>query len=140
MKKLISTAALGAFALALAACGDNTADTTDTAATTDTAVTDATATTTAGTTTTTGASGWPTGARIVEEDGVTYRVHADNRREAIEDGSWRIVTENGVRYRVGPGGTRVRIDDTGLDVDLGVNSQGNLDLDVSTDGTDASRN
>ena len=53
---------------------------------------------------------------------------------------------------VDPQGTRIRIDDEGLDlegvasgpdipgvdVDVGTNTKGNLDVDVSTDGTDAS--
>ena len=73
-------------------------------------------------------------------------------RVAIDDGSWSIVTENDRRYRVDPGGTRVEIDDDGadlegaasgpdipgVDVDVGRNTQGNLDVDVSTDGSDAS--
>lgn len=62
------------------------------------------------------------------------------------------MTEDGVRYRVDPAGARIRIDDDGLeleglasgpdipgvDVDVGTNRSGNLDVDVSTDGTDAS--
>ena len=62
------------------------------------------------------------------------------------------MTEGDNRYRVDPSGTRVRIDDEGLDlegaasgpdipgvdVDIGRNTQGNLDVDVSTDGSDAS--
>jgi hypothetical protein len=65
----------------------------------------------------------------------------------LTDNDWRIVTEDGVRYRVDPRGTRIRIDDNGIDltpdipgvdVDIGTNRKGNLDVDVSTDGTDAS--
>jgi len=143
MKKLILTAALGPAALLLSACGDNDADTEEA----DTAVVE---TDTAGTADTTAAAdpNWPAGTRIVEENEVTYRVGPDGTRVAIEDGSYRVVVENGVRYRVDAGGVRHRIDDDGLDidlpavegvdVDLGTNQRGNLDLDVSTDGTDAS--
>ena len=143
MKKLILTAALGPVALLLSACGDNDAATAEE----DTTVVE---TDTADTATTTAAAdpNWPSGTRIVEEGGVTYRVNADDTRVAIEDGSYRVVVEDGVRYRVDAGGVRHRIDDDGLDidlpavegvdVDLGTNQRGNLDLDVSTDGTDAS--
>jgi hypothetical protein len=94
------------------------------------------------------AATWPEGARIVEESGVTYRVEPGGTRVAIEDGSFRVVTVDGVRYRVDRSGTGHRIDDDGLDLDLpavegididfGTNQSGNLDLDISTDGTDAS--
>ena len=143
MKKLILTGALGSVALLLSACGDNDADT---AAEEDTAVVE-TETTDAATTAAADPN-WPAGTRIVEEDGVTYRVNADDTRVEIEDGSYRIVTEGDERFRVDAAGTRHRIDDDGLDidlpavegvdVDLGTNQDGNLDLDVSTDGTDAS--
>jgi hypothetical protein len=152
MKKLILSAAISALALTVAACGDNdAADEADTTVvdTADTAGTDAAA---GGA----GAAGgmaaedpnWPRGTRIVEEGGKTYRVAADNTRTEITDGSWRVVTEGGERFRVDAAGTRHRIDDDGLDVDLpavdgvdvdlGTNQKGNLDLDVSTDGDDAS--
>lgn len=144
MKKLILTAALGPVALLLSGCGDNDADTTEAdpaAVATETAEPAPTAAAAAD-------PNWPAGTRIVEEDGVTYRVNPDDTRVEIEDGSYRIVVEDGVRYRVDAGGVRHRIDDDGLDidlpavegvdVDLGTNKQGNLDLDVSTDGTDAS--
>jgi hypothetical protein len=143
MKKLLFTAALAPVGLLLSACGDNAAETEEV----DTAVVE---TDTAGTADTTAAAdpNWPAGSRIVEEDGVTYRVNADDTRVEIEDGSYRIVTEGGERFRVDASGTRHRIDDDGLDidlpavegvdVDLGTNQSGNLDLDVSTDGTDAS--
>jgi hypothetical protein len=141
MRKLIVTGALGAAVLALSACGGDadTADTTLTEAPTPTA-------------TVTTAATWPTGTRIVQEGDVVYRVDPAGTRVAIDDGSWRIVTEGDTRYRVDPAGTRVRIDDKGLDlegaasgpdipgvdVDIGTNTKGNLDVDVSTDGSDAS--
>jgi len=142
MKKLLVSGALGVAVSALSACGSNT-DTDETVAV-DTATPTATVTT--------AAADWPAGTRIVEEDGTTYRVDPGGTRVAIDDGSWRIVTEGDTRYRVDPAGTRVRIDDEGLDlegaasgpdipgvdVDVGRNTQGNLDVDVSTDGSDAS--
>ena len=139
--KLIVTGALGAAALALSACGSSTD--TDETAVIETPEPTATVTT---------AANWPTGTRIVQEGDVVYRVDPAGTRVAIDDGSWRIVTEGDNRYRVDPAGTRVRIDDEGLDlegaasgpdipgvdVDIGRNTQGNLDVDVSTDGSDAS--
>jgi len=147
MKKLLITSALGSAVLLLSACGDNDADTAaDDAARAETAPVE-TADTTA-----MASTDWPTGTRIVEEDGVTYRVDPAGARTAIEDDSWRIVTEGDTRYRVDPNGTRVEIDAEGMDlegaasgpdvpgvdVDVGRNTQGNLDVDVSTDGSDAS--
>ena len=143
MKKTILTGALGAAVLALAACNnaaDDAAVTDDTPTAADTAATIAPPTTAA-------AADWPTGTRIVEENGVTYRVDPGGTRVALTDEGWRSVTDNGVRYRVNPEGTRIRIDDNGIDVtpdipgvdvDVGTNKKGNLDVDVSTDGTDAS--
>jgi hypothetical protein len=148
MKRLIFAGALSALALTVSACGDNDAD--DTATADDTsAMADSTA---AGGAATTASADWPKGTRIVEEKGVTYRVDPGGTRVAIDDGSWRIVTEDGTRYRVDPAGTRIRIDDEGgdiegiasgpdipgVDVDVGTNNKGNLDVDVSTNGTDAS--
>ncbi len=141
MKRMIFTGALGAAALALSACGDSN----------DTVVED-TATDAATPVATTTVVNWPAGTRIVQEGDVVYRVDPAGTRVAIDDGSWRIVTEGDTRYRVDPAGTRVRIDDEGLDleglasgpdipgvdVDIGTNKKGNLDVDVSTDGTDAS--
>ena len=147
MKKLVLMSALGAAVLLVSACGDNDADTAtdDTTAVADDASTTAPAATTA-------SSDWPSGTRIVEEGGVTYRVDPAGTRVAVDDNSWRIVTDKDTRYRVDPAGTRIRIDDEGLDlsgaasgpdisgvdVDVGTNNKGNLDVDVSTDGTDAS--
>ena len=146
MKRLILTGALGTALLALSACGSGTDD----AAVDDTAATDAAAT--AATIAPPTTASWPTGTRIVQEGDVTYRVDPGGTRVVIDDDSWRIVTEDGVRYRVDPAGTRIRIDDKGLDiegvasgpdipgvdVDVGTNKKGNLDVDVSTNGTDAS--
>ena len=144
MKKLILTSALGALALTLAACGDNDADDTATADETAAAV-DTVDTAPADTT---ADADWPKGTRIVEEGGKTYRVNTDNTRVEIPAGGFRVVTVDGVRYRVDASGTGHRIDDEGvdldlpavegIDIDLGTNQKGNLDLDVSTNGTDAS--
>ena len=142
MKKLILTAALGSAAVLLTACGDNEADTEEDTTVVETDTADTAATTAAAD------PNWPAGTRIVEEADVTYRIDPDGARVAIGDGSFRVVTLDGVRYRVDRSGTGHRIDDDGLDIDLpavegididlGTNQSGNLDLDVSTDGTDAS--
>jgi|SRR5690606_6727214 len=144
MKNLILTGALGTAALMLSACGDNTDPVAEDTAAFDSMDAAAPATT--------AGSDWPAGSRIVEESGTVYRVDPAGTRVAIDDGSWRIETEGDRRYRVGPAGTRVEIDEQGVDlegaasgpdipgvdVDVGRNTQGNLDVDVSTDGTDAS--
>ena len=103
MKKLIMAAAIGSAALFVSACGDRDAETEDTAVVDEAATPAPTATVT-----TAASADWPTGTRIVEEAGVTYRVNPDGARIAIEDDSWRIVTEDGVRYRVDPTGARRR--------------------------------
>jgi len=144
MKNLILTGALGAAALLVAGCGDNDADTTaDDTATVPAAATPAAAATTSA------SADWPAGTRIVEENGVTYRVNPDRTRVAIGNGGPRVVVENGNRYRVDASGTRHRINDDGIDIDLpavpgvdvdvGTNKKGHLDIDVSTDGSDASK-
>ena len=145
MKKLIMGAALGASVILLAAC-DSGADTDDTAvADTETAIASG------ADTRTTASADWPKDTRIVQEGDTYYRVDTNGTRTAIPAGTWRIETVDGVRYRIDNAGARVRIDDQGLDVDLegpdvegvdvdlGTNRKGNLDLDVSTDGTDASK-
>ena len=155
MRKFVIAAALGAASLGLAACGDRDggnaaanefADTAGNALGTDGA--DSANAAAGGTA---AASSFPKGARIVEEDGATYRIDADGTRVRLGDSDSRILVENGVRYRVDPGGTRVRIDDKGLDidvpdltpdlgpdVDLGINKKGNPDIDVKDkkDGND----
>lgn len=143
MKRLILSAAVSSVALLVSACGGERAEDADAATTADSEVATADADA-AGAAGAAGASAdWPKGTRIVEEGGKTYRVGADGTRVVIADNEWRIVTEGDERYRVNDAGTRVRISEDGLDVDvpvdvdLGTNSKGNLDLDVSTDGTDA---
>ena len=82
---------------------------------------------------------WPRGARIVEENGVVYRVEPGGQRVVLGPDDSRIVVENEVRYRVDPSGTRVRIDPQGVDIDVdvpdvnvGINEKGNPDVDVTT--------
>ena len=81
---------------------------------------------------------WPRGARIVEENGVVYRIDPGGTRVTLGPNDSRIVVENGVRYRVEPSGTRIRIDPQGVDldvdlpdVDVGINEKGNPDVDVT---------
>lgn len=149
MKNLILTGAAGAAALLVTACGSST-DANQPAGEDTAAVAASTADVPAAATV--AATDWPTGTRIVQEGDTIYRIDPNGTRVAIDDGSWRIVTEDGVRYRVDPAGTRVRIDDRGLDlegaasgpdipgvdVDIGKNTKGHLDVDVSTNGKDAS--
>ena len=140
MKQLVLTTALGAACLALAACGDretNTAEATDAEAT-GANVADGTDGAASASAT------FPTGARIVEEDGVTYRIDADGTRVRLGPTDSRIVVEDGTRYRVDPDGTRVRIDPEGAvidlpDVDVGINEKGNLDVDVGDQDPDGGR-
>ena len=146
MRKFVLTAALGAACLGLAACGDREADTT--ADTNVAGAGEGGEATTGGDANTAGAGGtaaaggggdWK-GARIVEENGKTYRINADGTRVELGDNDARIVVENGTRYRVDRDGTRVRIDERGLDIDLpdidgpdvdvGINEKGNPDIDV----------
>lgn len=149
MNKFALTAALGVASLGIAACdnrADNTAANNVIAADNEVA---APAADDAGGNGTAAASGFPRGARIVEENGVTYRVDADGTRVSLGSSDSRIVVENGVRYRVDPGGTRVRINDNGLDidgpdidlpdVDVGINNKGNLDVDVGDKDPDGGR-
>ena len=148
MKKFALTATVAAAVLGLAACGDadvevNEAATNDTGAVTDTSADGATATTST-------TSNWQ-GARIVEENGTTYRIDPDGTRVVLGPNDSRIVVEDNVRYRVDPDGTRVRIGDDGLevdidgpdvdlpDVDVGVNDKGNLDVDVGDRDPDGGR-
>lgn len=146
MRNFALTAALGAACLALAACGgaeDNSAENENAAAAGEIGAMDGmeSVNTDAGASAG-GTSSFATGSRIVEENGVTYRVDADGTRTALGENDSRIVVENGTRYRVDPGGTRIRIDESGAsididtpdidapDVDVGVNDKGNLDVDV----------
>lgn len=80
---------------------------------------------------------WPEGARIVEEDGVFYRIDTGGTRVRLEPGDATIVVENGIRYRVDPGGTRVRIDDEGLAVRV---EPGDVDATVNTGDTSVTVN
>ena len=111
MRRTALTLFAGAAALALAAC--------DTAADNEAAnAADNEAAAGEGDGTATAAASWPSGARIVEEDGVTFRLDPDGSRVRLTDTDSRIVVENGVRFRVDPDGSRVRIDERGLDIDV----------------------
>ena len=143
MRKLTLTAALGAACLTLAACGDQTASTSN-----DSAAGGEAETNTGSDGNASGGSGssWAEGTRIVEENGVTYRVDADGTRVRLGENDSRIVVENGTRYRVDPDGTRVRIDPEGAtidvdlpDVDVGINEKGNPDVDVGDRDPDGGR-
>jgi hypothetical protein len=154
MKKLALTAALGAACLGLAACGDRGAETANETGSNGLEATgegNGSAAAGGGDSAAAGTTAFPKGARIVEEDGATWRIDADGTRVRLGDTDSRIVVENGVRYRVDPGGTRVRIDERGLDidvpdlspdlgpdVDVGINKKGNPDIDVKdkSDGND----
>jgi hypothetical protein len=143
MKKLPLIVAFGASCLAIAGCSrddGNSADANNSAAAgevqagAEAAGANGAASTSAGT-------AFPKGARIVDEDGKTYRINADGTRVALTDKDSRIVVEGNKRYRVDPDGTRVRIDDRGLDivvdmpdVDVGINDKGHPDIDVKTKG------
>lgn len=148
MSNFAFTAALGTACLAVAACGGaetetNMADTNTAAAVNDTGGMenlDANASASGGTST------FASGSRIVEENGVTYRVDRDGTRVRLGENDSRIVVDNGTRYRVDPDGTRVRIGPDGAsididtpdidlpDVDAGINAKGNPDIDVKDKG------
>ena len=149
MRKLAVTALFGAASLALAACSGGETEANNTATDTGEEITDYNAGSGA---TAAGGDDFPAGARIVQENGTTYRVDPDGTRTALGDNDYRIVTENGVRYRVGPSGSRVRIDEQGLsvdapdvdvdlpDVDVGINEKGNPDVDVKGGDVDVTTN
>lgn len=153
MRKLSFTAAIAAAALGLAGCGDGDTQNNAAGGEENGAAAAGEAGEGNGAAGQTAAAGsWAKGARIVEENGVTYRIDPDGTRVQLGENEGRIVVENGVRYRVDQGGSRVRIDERGLDVDVdlpdvdipdvdvdaGINSKGNPDIDVSTNGSDAS--
>ena len=136
MKRIAIIAAVGASCIAIAACSP--ADVTEN--TESNAAAEAEGAGTEGTSAAAGTA-FPKGARIVEENGVTYRIDADGTRVALTDTDSRIVVEGGNRFRVDPDGTRVRIDVDGLsididapDVDVGINDKGNPDIDVKDKG------
>lgn len=109
---------ISASALALAACGGNKATNNSAAANASAnATAPADVNMTSGNMSGAGAgavSAWPEGSRIVEENGVTYRVDSAGTRVRLQANESRIVVDNGVRYRVDPDGSRVRISPDGL--------------------------
>ena len=142
MRRIALTTALGAACLSLAACGGAETDRADDNAAAAAAETGGADAADANAAASGGTSSFASGSRIVEENGVTYRVDPDGTRIALGENDSRIVVENGTRFRVDPDGTRVRIGPDGAsididtpdidapDVDVGVNEKGNLDVDV----------
>ena len=120
MTRWLHGAAAGAMILALAACyGKDEANYSDNgynaaAAGADGAYDQGNGTAAAGVT-----SNWPEGARIVVEDGVTYRIDPGGARVRLGSSDSRVEIIDGVRYRIDPGGTRVRIDEQGAVIRVG---------------------
>lgn len=157
MRKFALAALVGAASLGLAACGDSGSNNASNgaagdgngAATGGEAGGDGTGTGNGSAGGATAGGNWPAGTRIVEENGVTFRVNPDGTRVQLGSTDARIVVENGVRYRVDPGGARVRINEQGIDidgpnidlpdVDVGINNKGNLDVDVGDRDPDGGR-
>ena len=84
----------------------------------------------AGGETTTASVAFPRGARIVEEDGVTFRIDPDGTRIRLGDADSRILVEDNVRFRVDPDGTRVRIDPEGAEIAIDDNVRARVDRDA----------
>ena len=123
MRRLALTTFCSVLAVGLAACGD--ADENSAAANAATngsgmeaAAGDNAAAGGSGSATASG-SAWPQGSRIVEENGVTYRVDSAGARVQLGPSDSRIVVTDGVRYRVDPDGARVRIDTRGDAIRIG---------------------
>jgi hypothetical protein len=121
MNRIAISAAAAAALLGLVACGEREA--TDNLSTAEAA--------TSGEAPAAAGNGWVEGARIVEEDGATFRIDPDGTRVRLGAGDSVIAVENGVRYRVDPDGARIRIDDQGVDVDLDI-----PDVDVELPSVD----
>lgn len=86
------------------------------------------------------AAGWPEGARIVEEDGVFYRVDNAGTRIRLEPGDATILVEDGTRFRVDPDGTRVRIDESGAAISVGPDTDVDVDVDTRLPATNGVTN
>jgi hypothetical protein len=126
MNRLALASACAVAAIGLAGCSDNEAAVEENAATAESAPAEpATGTETAAVTT------FPQGSRIVEEDGVTFRIDADGTRVRLGPTDSRILVEDKVRYRVDPDGARIRIgkDGAALAVD-----GGDVEASVDADG------
>ena len=70
---------------------------------------------------------FPQGSRVVEEDGVTFRIDPDGTRVRLGTGDSRIVVEDDIRYRVDPDGTRVRIGPDGAQIEVDGDVEANVD-------------
>lgn len=121
--KRLTLVALAALPLSLAACSGGRDP-----ATNQSAETGANAAPSASETTTASAA-FPRGARIVEEDGVTFRIDPDGTRIRLGDADSRILVENDVRFRVDPDGSRVRIGPDGAEIEVD-----NVRADIDSDG------
>lgn len=118
MRKLLFIASLGVASLGLTACGDRDVESNASANTSGTPASAAESGDTASGGSTAAGTAFPKGARIVEDNGVTFRVDPDGTRVRLAPTESRIVVEEGVRFRVDPDGSRVRISEEGLEVDL----------------------
>lgn len=74
---------------------------------------------------------WPEGARIVVENGVTYRIDPGGARVTLGPNDARVEVVDGVRYRIDPGGTRVRIDDQGATIRVPVSSDTSVEVNTN---------
>lgn len=117
MNRLALTCAATASTLALAGCYDR--DEANYADNGYNAAADNAAYGTGGNATGYAAGGWPEGARIVVEEGVTYRIDPGGARVALGPADSRVEVVDGVRFRVDPSGERVRIDDQGATISVG---------------------
>lgn len=111
--KLAISAAAGALTIALAGCYDNDQEYADNGYNAADNTAYAANESGNGYATAAPAGSWPEGARIVVDNGVTYRIDPDGARVALGPADARIEVIDGVRYRIDPGGTRVRIDEQG---------------------------
>lgn len=118
MNRFAFAATVGALGLGLAACNVNKKD--DAAVTENNVAAEASFGDAVGDTSAppTTEVNFPAGARIAEENGVTFRIDPDGTRVQLDPSGSRILIDNGVRYRVDPGGTRVRIGDDGAAIDV----------------------
>jgi hypothetical protein len=127
MNRLALASACALAAIGLAGCSDNEAAIEENEATTaDSATGEA-----AGGTETAAVTTFPQGSRIVEEEGVTFRIDADGTRVRLGPTDSRILVEEKVRYRVDPDGTRVRIDPDGAAIAV---DGGDVEASVDADG------
>ena len=122
MRGLALTAFCSVLALGVAACGEREGNTAEANVAANGAGTEAMSgngAAASGAGATASSSSWPQGSRIVEENGVTYRVDSSGTRVQLGPNDSRIVVTDGVRYRVDPDGARIRIDTRGDAIRIG---------------------